>query len=139
MRGLFESGALGKFYITSLRECINGKKALIYFILASMFIGAFVVSIKAGINAGLNPVSYALSAIVVSGILAFLYIIPRTSKLKKIRKGGWVYLVLIGLTAAGIALILQFIGQAYTTAINAGFLLTLTGISTPLFSYFMVN
>lgn len=115
------------------------QKALFYLLISAIASGMLTVVTKAGLNAGLDPFFFAMFTITIGGFISFIYLIPQRKALKKIKNREWSYILIIGLIASGIAYIFVYIGQALTTAINTGFIVSLVSITTIPFSYILVK
>lgn len=115
------------------------KSAIFYLTLASFSYGLFVVLVKYLLNLGLESLPLVASTGVFFFIFSILYCLFNSSQLKQISKRNWFKIFILGLFATFAGRILMFVGQSFTTAINAGFLLKLTGLTTIPFAYFLLR
>jgi len=103
------------------------KSAIFYLSLASFSFGLFVVLLKYLLNLGLESLPLVASTGVFLIIFSVLYCLLKSPQLRKISKINWFKIFILGLLATFAGRILMFVGQSLTTAINAGFLMKLTG------------
>ncbi|MBZ9572089.1 DMT family transporter [Patescibacteria group bacterium] len=115
------------------------KSAIFYLTLASFSYGLFVVLVKYLLNLGLKSLPLVVSTGVFFFIFSILYCLFNFSYLKNISKRNWIKIFILGALATFTGRILMFVGQSFTTAINAGFLLKLTGLTTIPFAYFLLR
>ena len=115
------------------------KQAIFYLTLTSFSYGIFVVLTKYLLNFGLNSLSLAVSMGAFMLFFSILYLFSDLSKIRKISKINWFKILLLGFLATFVGRILMFVGQSFTTATNAGFLLKLTGLTVLPFAYFMLG
>lgn len=101
------------------------KISLTYLIGTSLFYGLLIVVQKMGLNFGLDPLSFSFSRSVIIILISLIFFSPQLKKLKFIKKYELRDLIILGIVSATAILIL-FLGQNLTTAVNAGFLIRLT-------------
>lgn len=113
------------------------KKGVLYITISSIFYAVVIVNTKAGLNAGLDSASFTFLTM----FIAFCFILPYyfSQKRERIAKKDYRNFFILGLTASGLAHFLLFIGQNYTSAINAGFLVKTTTIFTVVFAFVLVH
>ena len=105
----------------------NNGMALLYLIGTSAFYGLLIVVQKMGLNFGLDPLSFSFSRSVIVIFISLIFFSSQLKELKFIKKYELKDLVILGVVSAAAILIL-FLGQDITTAINAGFLIRLTPV-----------
>lgn len=115
------------------------KKALFYLTLTAIATGLAAVINKAGLNAGLNSLSFALMATLIAAIIPFFYVIANLKEVKRIERKNWLYLITLGVVHTGTARFTLYIGQSLTSAMNVGFLQKTSVVFTAIFAYFMVR
>lgn len=114
------------------------KIALAYLLGTSLFYGLLIVIQKKGLNTGLDPASFSFSRSIVVVFISLLFYSPKLKKLKNIKKYELTPLVILGIVSAASILIL-FIGQDITTAMNASFLIRLTPLFVLPLAYFLLR
>ena len=115
------------------------RQAILYLLLSSLLYGAVTVLQKDGLNKGLDPLSFALTSGIFAAIFSIFYILSKHRALGRLNKSDWQNLIVIGAIASGTYQVTIFWDQSLTSAINAGFLLKLSGLFTIPFAYFMIN
>lgn len=113
------------------------KKGIIYITIASLFYAGVIVNTKAGLNTGLDSSSFTFLTMV----LTLLVLLPYYFSTKKevITKNDYKNFFILGLFASGLAHFFLFLGQNYTSAVNAGFLVKITTLFTVLFAFFIIS
>lgn len=101
------------------------KIASAYLIGTSLFYGLLIVVQKIGLNFGLDPLSFSFSRSMIIIFISFIFFSSQLKNLKFIKKYELRDLIILGIVSA-IAILILFIGQTLTTAVNAGFLIRLT-------------
>ncbi len=114
------------------------KSALAYLIGTSLFYGLLIVVQKMGLNLGLNPLSFSFSRSIIIIFISAIFFSPLFKKLKFIKKHELKDLIILGIVSAA-AIIILFLGQNITTAINAGFLIRLTPLFVLPFAYLLLK
>ena len=99
--------------------------ALAYLFGTSLFYGLLIVVQKTGLNSGLDPLSFSFSRSIIVIFISLIFFSSQLKNLKFIKKYELRDLVILGIVSAASILIL-FLGQNITTAVNAGFLVRLT-------------
>ncbi|HEX9868631.1 MAG TPA: DMT family transporter [Candidatus Tectomicrobia bacterium] len=103
--------------------------------LASLCFGASLVVNKVGLaQSALTPLEYSTLSVIVAGMLGCCLAVPKRAAVFACSRGCWRTILFLGVTASGFAYALMFLGQSLTTAINAGFLLSLSGFFTMIFA-----
>jgi len=103
--------------------------------LASLCFGSSLVVNKVGLaQSTLTPLEYSALSVIVAGVLGCGLIVPKRAAIWACSCRCWLMILLLGVTASGFAYALIFLGQSLTTAINAGFLLSLSGFFTIIFA-----
>ena len=115
------------------------KSAIFYLTLASFSFGLFVVLVRYLLNLGLESLPLVASTGIFLMIFSVLYCLLKLHQIRKISKRNWFKIFILGLLATFVGRILMFVGQSLTTAINAGFLMKLTGLTTIPFAYFLLG
>lgn len=116
------------------------KKSAIFFLtLASFSFGSFVVLLKYLLNLGYSSFSLVASTAIFLLIFGVFYSFVRRDEIKKISRKNWLRIFLLGFLATFLGRILMFVGQSLTSAINAGFLMKLTAVTTLPFAYFLLG
>jgi drug/metabolite transporter (DMT)-like permease len=113
------------------------KRGIIYITIASLFYAGVIINTKAGLNTGLDSASYTFLTMV----FTLLVLIPYYFSTKKetITKIDYKNFFILGLFASGLAHFFLFLGQSYTSAVNAGFLVKITTLFTVVFAFFVIN
>ncbi len=112
--------------------------ALFYLIGTSLFYGLLIVVQKIGLNFGLDPLSFSFSRSAIVIFISLIFFSPQLKKLKFVKKYELRDLVILGIISA-VAILILFVGQNITTAINAGFLIRLTPLFVLPFAYFLLK
>lgn len=115
------------------------REALFYILICSITYGYYVVFVKQGLNQGLDPLSFGVTTGILSAIFSLILLIPKRDQLKNINKKTLKRLLIIGIIASGTSQLTIYFGQNLTSAVNAGFLIKLTAITTIPFSYLIVK
>lgn len=114
------------------------KIALAYLLGTSLFYGLLIVVQKIGLNLGLDPLSFSFSRSIVVVFISLLFFSSQLKNLKFIKKYELRDLVILGIVSAAAILIL-FLGQNITTAVNTGFLIRLTPLFVLPFAYLLLK
>jgi len=114
------------------------KTAFIYLLGTSLSYGLFIVIQKMGLNAGLEPLSFIFSRSIIIVPISLLLFSSRLKQIKLTKKSDIRNLLIIGIVSA-IAILGTVIGQKFTTAINAGFLIRLTPLFVIPFAYLLLK
>lgn len=101
------------------------KLALTYLLGTSLFYGLLIVVQKMGLDFGLSPLSFSFSRSVIVIFISLIFFSPQFKKLKLIKKNNLRDLIILGIVSA-LAILILFVGQNITTAVNAGFLIRLS-------------
>ena len=115
------------------------KKAIFYVIIASVTYGYYLVLTKQGLKFGLNPLSFAMTTGLLSGLFSLFLLVPKINSVKNLKRGDIKSLLILGVIASGISQLTIYYGQKFTSAVNAGFLVKLTALTTIPFSYFLIK
>src|SRR5215831_4834453 len=103
--------------------------------LASLCFGAGIVVNKVGlVQSVLHPLEYTALSVIVAGILGGVVIVPKRVVLYSCSRLCILNILFLGITASVISYVFLFCGQSLTKAINAGFLIVLSGFFTVLFA-----
>ncbi|MEA3342678.1 MAG: DMT family transporter, partial [archaeon] len=116
----------------------NNKIALAYLIGTSLFYGLLIVVQKMGLNFGLDPLSFSFSRSIIIIFISLIFFSSQLKNLKFIKKYELRDLVILGIVSAAAILIL-FLGQNITTAVNAGFLIRLTPLFVLPLAYILLK
>jgi len=131
---LFQPGPLNQcLYIGKIN-----KIALAYLTGTSLFYGLLIVIQKMGLNFGLDPLSFSFSRSIIVIFISLIFFSPQLKKLKSIKRYELRDLVILGVVSASAILIL-FLGQNVTTAVNAGFLTRLTPLFVLPLAYILLK
>lgn len=104
-------------------------------ILSSLFFGVGLVINKIGLTkTTISSFEYTSYSVLVAALLSALVLVKQIDSFKGLSRQIYLYLILIGVLASGVAYILLFVGQSRTTAINAAFLSSLSAFFTIPFS-----
>ncbi|MCK4319625.1 DMT family transporter [Candidatus Micrarchaeota archaeon] len=114
------------------------KTTLVYLLGVSLFYGLLIVVQKMGLNFGLDPLSFSFSRSIIIIFISLLFFSSQLKNLKFIKKYELRDLVILGIVSAAAILIL-FLGQNITAAVNAGFLIRLTPLFVLPFAYFLLK
>ncbi|MCK4613210.1 MAG: DMT family transporter [Thermoplasmata archaeon] len=101
------------------------RESLVYLIGTSLFYGLLIVVQKMGLNEGLDPLSFSFSRSFIIIGLSLLYFTAQEIDIKPI-PGSILRELAIIASISAISILILFIGQKNTTAVNAGFLIRLT-------------
>jgi drug/metabolite transporter (DMT)-like permease len=116
----------------------SSQTALPYLLGTSLFYGLLIVIQKMGLNSGLEPLSFSFSRSAVIVLISLVFFLPQMKKLRLAKKDELVDLAILGsVSTAGILIL--FLGQDITTAINAGFLIRLTPLFVLPFAYVLLK
>lgn len=114
------------------------QRALPYLLGTSLFYGLLIVVQKMGLNSGLEPLPFSFSRSALILLISLVFFLPQLKKLWSAKKGELADLAILGsISAAGILIL--FLGQDGTTAINAGFLIRLTPLFVLPLAYFLLK
>ena len=113
------------------------KKGIIYITIASIFYAGVIVNTKAGLNTGLDSSSFTFLTMVFTLLVLLPYYF--STKKETVNKTDYKNFFILGLSAAGLAHFFLFLGQNYTSAVNAGFLVKIATLFTVLFAFFLIN
>ncbi len=106
---------------------------------SSALYGFSIILVKMALNQGYSAYSLVSSRSLLSiplMILAIFYLKGKVNYTKPLPKRD---LAIIGIVGSGTAMMTLYIGQAYTLAINAGFVFRFVFIFTALFSHFLLK
>ena len=106
---------------------------------SSALYGFSIILVKMALNQGYSAHSLVSSRSLLSiplMILAIFYLKGKVDYTKPLPKRD---LTIIGIVGSGTAMMTLYIGQAYTLAINAGFVFRFVFIFTALFSHFLLK
>ena len=106
---------------------------------SSALYGFSIILVKMALNQGYSAYSLVSSRSLFSiplMILAVFYLKGKVNYTKPLPKRD---LTIIGIVGSGTAMMTLYIGQAYTLAINAGFVFRFVFIFTALFSHFLLK
>jgi drug/metabolite transporter (DMT)-like permease len=103
--------------------------------LASLCFGMSIVVNKVGLaQSALHPLEYTALSVIVAGILGGVVIVPKRAALYSCSRLCILNILFLGVTASVISYVFLFWGQSLTKAINAGFLISLSGFFTMIFA-----
>ncbi|MCK5450700.1 MAG: DMT family transporter [Candidatus Omnitrophica bacterium] len=114
------------------------KIALVYLVGTSLFYGLLIVVQKMGLNSGLDPLSFSFSRSIIIVFISLIFFSSQLKNLKLIKKYELRDLVVLGFISA-IAILILFLGQNITTAVNAGFLIRLTPLFVLPLAYLLLK
>jgi drug/metabolite transporter (DMT)-like permease len=110
-------------------------RGIIFGSLASLCFGTGIVVNKVGLaQSALHPLEYTALSVIVAGILGGVMIIPNRRALFSCSRFCWLNILFLGITASVVSYVFLFWGQSLTKAINAGFLISLSGFFTMIFA-----
>jgi len=115
------------------------KKAIYYLIITSIAYGYYLVLTKQGLIFGLEPLSFSMATGLLAGLFSLVLLLPKSKTLKELSKEDFRDLIILGVIASGLSQLTIYYGQKTTSAINAGFLVKLTSLTTIPFAYFLVK
>lgn len=102
----------------------TNKIALTYLMGTSIFYGLLIVVQKMGLNSGLDPLTFSFLRSVVVILISIFFFSSQFKNLKFIKKLQLRNLIILGFVSA-LSILILFLGQKITSAINAGFLIRL--------------
>ncbi|HII95693.1 MAG TPA: DMT family transporter, partial [Candidatus Methanofastidiosum sp.] len=114
-------------------------EGIIVLSVSSALYGFSIILVKMALNQGYSSYSLMSSRSLISipfMILAMLFLKGRVEYTKPLPLKD---LTIIGIIGSGTAMMTLYIGQAYTLAINAGFVFRFVFIFTALFSHFLLK
>ncbi len=114
------------------------KIALAYLVGTSLFYGLLIVVQKIGLNFGLEPLSFSFSRSAIIVFISLVFFSSQLKSIKYIKKCQLRDLLILGIASAASILIL-FVGQNITTAVNAGFLIRLTPLFVLPLAYLLLK
>ena len=110
-------------------------RGILFGSLASLCFGAGIVVNKVGLaQSALHPLEYTALSVIVAGMLGGVMIIPKRAALYACSRLCMLNILFLGITASVISYVFLFWGQSLTKAINAGFLISLSGFFTMIFA-----
>lgn len=114
------------------------KLALTYLMGTSLFYGLLIVIQKIGLNFGLDPLSFSFSRSIIIIFISLIFFSPQFKNLKSIKKHNLRDLIILGIVSA-VSILILFLGQNITTAVNAGFLIRLTPLFVLPLAYILLK
>jgi drug/metabolite transporter (DMT)-like permease len=115
-------------------------RGIVYGSLASLCFGASLVVNKVGLaQSALHPLEYTALSVIAAGILGCVLIAPKGRALFSCSRACWLNILFLGITASVVSYVFLFWGQSLTPAINAGFLIALSGVFTMIFAAFFLK
>ena len=114
------------------------KIAWTYLTGTSLFYGLLIVVQKMGLNSGLDPLSFSFSRSIIIIFISLIFFSSQLKNLKFVKKYELRDLIILGVVSAAAILIL-FLGQNITTAVNAGFLIRLTPLFVLPLAYLLLK
>lgn len=113
------------------------KEGLPFITIASLSYGLSIVVTKAGINSGLEALPYTFMTMLF--VLVFLTPYYLISKKEEIGLKDYRNFFVLGLLASGLAHLFIFLGQQFTSAVNAGFIVKMSTPFTAIFAFFLIG
>lgn len=106
-------------------------RGILFGSLASVCFGTGIVVNKVGLaQSALHPLEYTALSVIVAGILGGIMLVPKRAALSSCSRLCILNILFLGITASVISYVFLFWGQSLTKAINAGFLIALSGFFT---------
>ena len=115
------------------------KKAIYYLIITSITYGYYLVLTKQGLIYGLEPLSFSMATGLLAGIFSLALLLLKSEAIKGLNRKDFRDLIILGVLASGLSQLTIYYGQKTTSAINAGFLVKLTSLTTIPFAYFLIK
>jgi len=115
------------------------KKTICYLIITSLTYGYYLVLTKQGLTYGLDPLSFSMTTGLLAGLFSLVLLLPKSEIIKELNRTDFRDLIILGVLASGLSQLTIYYGQKTTSAINAGFLVKLTSLTTIPFAYFLVK
>lgn len=113
---------------------------LLNVMLFSVFWALSVFISKVAFNAGASPITFSIQSSVVAFIMLIAYALPRKiGELKTTGRGVIIWLIAAYAFHMGLGDFLSNIGIAYTSALNAGFLVKFSTVTTTLLAWFILR
>ena len=110
-------------------------RGIVFGSLASLCFGAGIIVNKVGLTqSALHHLEYTALSVIVAGILGGVRIVPQRAALASCSRLCILNILFLGITASVISYGFLFWGQSLTKAINAGFLIALSGFFTMIFA-----
>jgi len=116
-------------------------KGVIYGVLSAMFVAGYMVLNRYVYTTyDVEPFNYTVTFAAVGGLIAALALVVRRFRSREVRVTGKTagQLFVVGL-AGGLAMGMLVFGQNFTTAVNAGIIMTATIITTSIFSRYLLK
>lgn len=110
-----------------------------YSMIAAATIGILIVFNKAILNNQVDPYEYIAWTFIFAFIFCIFVYRKHLQAVRSLSSSDLKKLVFTGILTFGVAQILNILGQKYTSAINAGFLMTLSSLFTIPFAKILVN
>ena len=114
------------------------RTSLLYLLGTSIFYGLLIVIQKMGLNSGLDPLSVSFSRSIIVIFISLIFFLPHFKNLKFTKKYELRDLIVLGIISS-VSILVLFMGQNITTAINAGFLIRLTPLFVLPFAYLLLR
>jgi hypothetical protein len=84
-------------------------------------------------QSALHPLEYTALSVIVAGMLGGVMIVPKRAVLYSCSRLCILNIFFLGITASVISYVFLFWGQSLTKAINAGFVISLSGFFTVIY------
>lgn len=114
-------------------------EGIIVLTISSALYGFSIILVKMALNEGYSSYSLMASRSLISVPLMIVAILFLKDKVEFTKPLPMRDLTVIGIIGSGTAMMTLYIGQAYTLAINAGFVFRFVFIFTALFSHFLLK
>jgi drug/metabolite transporter (DMT)-like permease len=115
------------------------KRAIALLVFASAIYGLNIITVKEGLNEGLSPLTFSFLRTFFCMLLTLPFFIRSREEFTRLARSDVRNVAVVGLVAEAIVIVLLFVGQKHTSAVNAGFLIRLTFLFTFPFAYVIVK
>jgi len=115
------------------------RRAIALLVFSSAIYGLDIITVKKGLLEGISPYLFSILRTSLCALVALPFIISKRERIRAISLRHMSYVAVIGMIAEGIVIVLLFVGQHNTSAVNAGFLIRLTFLFTIPFAYVILG
>ncbi|MHC1608631.1 MAG: DMT family transporter [Candidatus Methanofastidiosia archaeon] len=106
---------------------------------ASAVYGLGIIVVKEGLNDGLHPLVFSFLRTLFCLVLVVPLALRHGDTLQCLSRHNYKDIAIVGIIAEGLVVLVLFVGQKNTSAVNAGFLIRLTFLFTFPFAYILLK
>ncbi len=114
-------------------------KGVLILLISSLAYSGFVITNKRVLESGFSAFQFTFLMIAGLTLISLFFIAKDFRLLKQMTVREWVFVGLIGVLASGFVQFLFVYGQKFTSALNAGFISTLSAPFTAILAVFLLN